>query len=269
MKQGMRGFTLIELLVVIAIIALLMAILMPALNRAREQARRQNCGTRVRQHVLALNIYAQDYDGRLPLPTTGGAWLQDVAINTVHFMLRSGMTREMFYCPSNHTHQKYNDLFWLFNNKSWDSSLNRFTNYNQESFIVSGYCYILQMAKGRTPREAINNYATDSTQKIWIETTMDKQPSLREVVVDSIMGQPKPNTLYGYDFERVPGGIYAESQVYDRSSHLVTDEQPAGGNVGYLDGHNEWRSFNPDLENDGKAVPRLDEEISYRPAFFW
>ena len=79
------GFTLIELLVVIAIIAILMAILMPALQRVREQARQKSCGARIRQHLLALNMYADDNDSKLPLPITAGGWLQDIAINTVHF----------------------------------------------------------------------------------------------------------------------------------------------------------------------------------------
>ena len=259
--KNQKGFTLIELLVVIAIIALLMGILMPALSRAREQARRQNCGGRVKQHALGLQIYAQDYDGKLPLPNTAGGWLQDVAVNTVHFMLASGMTREMFYCPSNHNHQKWNDLFWLFNNESWNQAKNRFEQ--ERGFIVSGYCFILNTSRGS--RGDITRYSTDSTDKIWVKTTMDKQPALREVVVDSIMGQNQNNTKYGYNFERVPGGIWGESQVYDRTSHLVSDQVPAGGNVGFLDGHTEWRPFNPDLEDDGTAIPR------YRmgPAFFW
>ena len=138
--QKKRAFTLIELLVVIAIIALLMSILMPALRRAREQARRQTCAARVRQQVLSLNMYANDNNTKMPLPNTAGGWLQDVAVNTVHFMLSTGMTREMFYCPSNTTHQKYNDLFWLFNNKTWNQKMNRFTD--ETGFICSGYRYI-------------------------------------------------------------------------------------------------------------------------------
>ena len=264
--KNQKGFTLIELLVVIAIIALLMGILMPALSRAREQARRQNCGARVRQHVLALNLFAQDNDTKLPLPDNTGAWLQDVAVNTVHFMLDSGMTREMFYCPSNLTHQKYNDLFWMYNNKTWDSARNRFTN--ESGFICSGYDYILQTTSNSRNNDAIARYSTDSVYPIWLKTTMDKQPSLRPVVVDSIMGQPTSNTQYGFDFERVPGGIWTESQVYDRTSHLVTDEAPAGGNIGYLDGHTEWNSFNPDInESNGNAIPRWQGPSS--PAFFW
>jgi len=263
--KNQKGFTLIELLVVIAIIALLMGILMPALSRAREQARRQNCGARVRQQVLALNLFAQDHDTKLPLPNSTGAWLQDVAVNTVHFMLDSGMNREMFYCPSNLTHQKYNDLFWMFNNESWDSSRNRFTE--EIGFICSGYDYILQTTRNSRNNDDIARYRSDSVDPIWLKTTMDKQPALRPVVVDSIMGQPTANTLYGFDFERVPGGIWTESQVHDRTSHLVTDEAPAGGNVGYLDGHTEWETFNPDLEANGDAIPRWQGQNS--PAFFW
>jgi prepilin-type N-terminal cleavage/methylation domain-containing protein len=60
------GFTLIELLVVISIIALLMAVLLPALGRARKQARAVACQANLRQWGLALNLYAQDNEGRLP-----------------------------------------------------------------------------------------------------------------------------------------------------------------------------------------------------------
>ena len=86
-----RGFTLIELLVVIAIIAVLMGILMPALQRVREQARQQSCGTRIRQQVLAMLMYADENSTKLPRTTAGG-WLQDLQISTVNQMLMTGMT---------------------------------------------------------------------------------------------------------------------------------------------------------------------------------
>lgn len=61
-----RGFTLIELLVVIAIIAILAAILFPVFARARENARRTSCQSNVRQIVLAMKQYLQDYDEHYP-----------------------------------------------------------------------------------------------------------------------------------------------------------------------------------------------------------
>jgi prepilin-type processing-associated H-X9-DG protein len=78
------------------------------------------------------------------------------------------------------------------------------------------------------------------------------------------MGFRQNNTKYGYNFDKIQGGIYAAYRVYDRTNHLMSDGNPPGGNIGFLDGHGEWRVFDPDIEN-GVAIPRY--EIS--PGFFW
>jgi prepilin-type N-terminal cleavage/methylation domain-containing protein/prepilin-type processing-associated H-X9-DG protein len=254
------AFTLIELLVVIAIIAVLMGILMPALSRVREQARQQSCATRVRQHVLALTMYANDYDTKLPVPTTTGYWLQDLARNVANFMLRTGMTKEIFYCPSNSPHQKYQDMFWLYDNGEWDGT--KFTN---NGYLVSGYCYLLQ--NSANSRDTIRQYARDNETKMWLRTIQEKTPSIRELVIDSIMGQPKSGAKFGRTFSEITaGGIYSQSNgtVVERSSHLSGGGLPIGGNIGFLDGHTEWRKFDPDVEG-GVAVPRAGDN----PGFFW
>ena len=266
-----KGFTLIELLVVIAIIAVLMGILMPALRRVREQARQRSCAARVRQQVLSTIMYADDNGTKLPRPTTPGGWLQDVAINVVNDMLETGMTREMFYCPTNHNQQLENDAFWMFNTANWNGS--KFYDYNSGNFIVSGYLFILQMAPGRAPRPKIAKYPTDPIQPEWLESTQDDQPSLRELVTDSIFGTPAAGSKYGFNFGQVTGGIFSGMSasgkgqgLYDQSSHLKNDFEPIGGNDGYLDGHVEWKPFKPQINaGSGRAIPRA----TIGQNFFW
>src|SRR5450432_996851 len=65
--KSSKGFTLIELLVVIAIIAILAAILFPVFAQAREKARQTACASNMRQMGMAVMLYAQDCDERLPL----------------------------------------------------------------------------------------------------------------------------------------------------------------------------------------------------------
>ena len=65
-KCTKRGFTLIELLVVIAIIAVLLAILMPAMRKIKEQAREQLCKSNLKNVGLAVQMYLDDYERKIP-----------------------------------------------------------------------------------------------------------------------------------------------------------------------------------------------------------
>jgi len=61
-----RAFTLVELLVVISVIGLLMGILLPCLAAAREQGRCVICKSNLKNIGLALRLYIDEFEGKLP-----------------------------------------------------------------------------------------------------------------------------------------------------------------------------------------------------------
>jgi prepilin-type N-terminal cleavage/methylation domain-containing protein/prepilin-type processing-associated H-X9-DG protein len=65
-KSPAFGFTLVELVVVIAILAILAGLLMPALSSAKQRATSARCISNLRQQGMAVRLYADENQGRLP-----------------------------------------------------------------------------------------------------------------------------------------------------------------------------------------------------------
>jgi prepilin-type N-terminal cleavage/methylation domain-containing protein/prepilin-type processing-associated H-X9-DG protein len=62
-----KSFTLIELLVVLGVISVLAGLLLPAFSKAKEAGRATACLSNLRQIGIALQLYTQDNNNRLPI----------------------------------------------------------------------------------------------------------------------------------------------------------------------------------------------------------
>lgn len=261
--RSKKAFTLVELLVVIAVIALLLAILIPALRKAQEQAMRAVCGGNIGQHQLGLIVYADEHDGRLPVQQ-GGYWIWDVSyylsvemlknmgIDTSQYDLQPDEdvpTQAVFYCPANQQQKRFRDVYWHYG-LNYDETKGYWVINNRGGmYRVTGYLFLWWGPWSRNPGEpgAIEIY-TGETEKSYLRRLDVKQPADAELVLDVVMSDRRPSA---WPRDEYPDGNFAQilcggmpgAGSPDSTSHLVNERKAAGGNIGFADGHIEWRAF--------------------------
>ena len=243
MSNG-KGFTLIELLVVIAIIAILMAILTPALSKVRETANRSVCSNNVRQHLVGLTMYANETGGKLPPGASG--WLWDLNRDITAQLMRNISLKpaedddetpapDVFYCPSNLTHKRSRQRCWDYHHPGGQRA----------SYRVTGYFWLLDTLD-RTG-DSVKPEIQGSGNKNWVSQMNIKRAAETELVVDVTLSDPSfpsadyPNGNFGKIVAGSGQGQY--TGYHDTTSHLKSESEGAGGNIGFTDGHVRWRHF--------------------------
>ncbi len=146
--------TLIELLVAISVVTLLVGILLPALSQARRAARALVGGSRQRQVVLAVSLYAADHEGRYPESVATAALLGRTWRWQEPRMLKACQPRaagyraslagylhsylpkaEVLSCPSSPRPYPYLEDAWQAG-EQWDNPNTSFT----DDSVLGSYC---------------------------------------------------------------------------------------------------------------------------------
>jgi prepilin-type N-terminal cleavage/methylation domain-containing protein/prepilin-type processing-associated H-X9-DG protein len=228
-----NGFTLIELLVVIAIIALLMGILMPALSMVKEHAKRVRCSGNLRQMGIAIAMYADDQEGKLPANDDPGHPYTAYRISydrpmKLGLLYSEGFIKDprIFYCDSC-------QIDW-----------HKFECYNDPA------------PWGTLPQ----NYNTEMGLNQWVRTGYFYYPQSREL---DEKGFPEVATNYA-DLNPNKTCVTDAFWMYNRLSH-VTGSRPSGLNALFGDGHVRFSTteaaFDPSLWGtlDSEVRPGTDE----------
>jgi len=265
MIRRQKGFTLIELLVVIAIIAILAAILFPVFAKAKDKARQATCLSNVKQLVLSLTMYLQDWGETYP-PTVTERESPDGAIandaDALQFSIRGRLNP---YVPGNLTSSS---LFKCPNAKPWVNISTGNAGAPSTSVIYYPNDYGFNINEGLLsaashPGHTFSGVKAASVTYFTDNPTFGFNENLRETSIQNPVGflviidSARPDGALGrgsvtpqyvdlvtgkadsYD----PGSAAAGHWSPQNGQAAVSGRHSNGANAGYADGHAQFRAL--------------------------
>lgn len=258
-----RGFTLIELLTVIAIIGILAAIIIPTVGRVRDKAKAARCSSNVRQLVAALiNMANQDKQQRFPSignpdnKTVLGSMPWDVMIErangtpALQLTLRdliSTAGRTVAMCPSNSKPAENDEYFSTYGYATIDYILLVGVSGAGPAGVKNSPGNVFYSDKIR------DEYKTVDIKNGGLTTV---PPSRRELVVDAL-------GVKGTSWE------WATTNLGKPGSNHVSGNMATGANIGFVDGHVEWRTIEKMREMSGSTIPFARTNPVQGATFVW
>ena len=130
------------------------------------------------------------------------------------------------------------------------------------SYRLLGYFFILDTTSGRPPILGPGN-------KKWLRTPNIKNAADAELVTDATLSDKvtfhPPEYPYGNFAQVLAGGAEAQYIKYpDTSSHLKSEKEPTGANIGFADCHVDWRNF-----KEGDTLIMKERYGITSPVFWW
>jgi prepilin-type N-terminal cleavage/methylation domain-containing protein/prepilin-type processing-associated H-X9-DG protein len=236
-KIKVKGFTLIELLVVIAIIAVLLSILMPAMSKIKESARQTACKSNLKNVGLAVQMYLDDYDRKIPHTQSANhhLWFQN-----------DGVTYRKPNSGSAYWGIFYKDYIKgqtkIFGCPSFQSTINDRLIYQYSgNSKVSDSSYVIKHAAfglNHHPRARGRNTNTIYRPSEFIYCLDHAEPRPDGSTSDCLHNNDRPGSMNLTSYRKGGGRSYAYRQIFRHNVRYSHDFQTGGRtNVLWLDGH--------------------------------
>ncbi len=265
-----RAFTLVELLVVIAIIATLVSLLLPAIKHAKEDARRLVCGTQIRQVLIPQLNYTEENRGLFPRGTWGTPTIMG---NGRNVLIALGSDRHDYYGGIDQEPGSWSPARRVLTCPSADPALNpsnahkdvvTYSDVGTYGIMANGLHSFYNYVGGRGRDASVNtdgtidNYHDGSGSPYWWHgwpayssatwaryenphelgpvpsTELRYRHNDAALITDRMWEMTTSNPYYPNNWSDYLGTISA--------NHVdVAGLNVVGGNVGYVDGHVEWR----------------------------